>query len=221
MSVLMTSCEFYDDIAAKAREVNRYEVAALNLSKENRQLKAEIVGLEYKVRELEAKNKFLKFDTEKLKRSPSSFAEPVVKGNDLVKFATFNWSDKDLLKIAKTELKKKNFLKAAQYFYTLLEKYPNSSLINDEVLFETGMSAYESGEYYDWARTSLTRLIKEYPSSKYYRGAKLWRALAYYKRGRTDQFYKTVEEFRLKYRNTPEWKILSKHYEELTHRFKN
>ena len=30
-----------------------------------------------------------------------------------------------------------------------------------------------------------------------------------------------VEEFRLKYRNTPEWKILSAHYEDITLKLKH
>lgn len=221
LSLLVTSCDFMDSLYVKVKEINKYEVAALNLAKENRHLKSRIYTLESKVKELEAKNKFLEFETKKGMRSPASIKTPVVASNDLVKFATFNWSDKDLLKIADNEYGKKNFLKSAQFYYTLLEKYPNSKLINDQVLFQTGVSSFESGEYFDWTNESLTRLITQYPASKYYRGAKLWRALSFFKKGNTKEFYQTVEEFRIKYRNTPEWKILSQHYEELTHRYKN
>ncbi len=221
LSFIFTSCEFMDSFVAEVKNINKYEKAALNLAKENRLLKGKIYVLEARIKELEAKNKFLELEANDSKRSPASIKTPVVAGNDLVKFATFNWSDKDLLKIASNEFTKKNFIKSAQFYYTLLKKYPNSNLINDHVLFQTGVSSFESGEYYNWSEESLGRLISNYPNSKYYRGAKLWRALSKFKRGDTKGFYTTVEEFRVKYRNTPEWKILSQHYEELTHRYKN
>ena len=38
--------------------------------------------------------------------------------------------------------------------------------------------------------------------------------------GKTEDFYSTVEEFRKKYKNTPEWEILRAHYEDITQKFK-
>lgn len=221
LSFGLTACNFMDSLVHKVENINKYEIAALNLAKENRSLKGKIYTLESRIKELEAKNKFLEFESKKGKRTPASIKTAVVASNDLVKFSTFNWSDKDLLKIGNNEFSMKNYLKAAQFYYTLLKKYPSSKLIDDNVLFKTGVSSFESGEYFEWTSESLSKLITQYPASKFYRGAKLWRALAYYKKGNTKEFYHTVEEFRIKYRNTPEWKILSQHYEELTHRYKN
>lgn len=67
----------------------------------------------------------------------------------------------------------------------------------------------------------LSSLVKTYPRSQFYRGAKLWLALTQYNMGDQQKFLKTVEEFRLKYRNTDEWKILSKYYEDINYKVKN
>ena len=75
------------------------------------------------------------------------------------------------------------------------------------------MAAWEAEIYGSWVEQSLARLIEKYPSSHYYRGAKLWRAINLYEDGDKDELYKTIEEFKMKYRNTPEWKILSRYYE--------
>jgi len=50
--------------------------------------------------------------------------------------------------------------------------------------------------------------------------AKLWLALAQYNQGEHQKFLATVEEFRLKYRNTEEWKILSRYYEDINYKVK-
>ena len=55
----------------------------------------------------------------------------------------------------------------------------------------------------------------KYPTSSYYRSAKLWVALTHMKLGDKQKFFATVEEFRKKYRNTNEWKILSAYYEKI------
>jgi outer membrane protein assembly factor BamD (BamD/ComL family) len=57
--------------------------------------------------------------------------------------------------------------------------------------------------------------MKQYPTSQYYRSAKLWVALTNLKLGEKKKFFATVEEFRKKYRNTNEWKILSNYYEKI------
>ncbi len=57
--------------------------------------------------------------------------------------------------------------------------------------------------------------MSQYPTSKFFRSAKLWSSLTHLKMGNKDRFMATVEEFRKKYRNSPEWKILSKYYESI------
>ena len=57
--------------------------------------------------------------------------------------------------------------------------------------------------------------MNQYPTSQYYRSAKLWKSLTYLQMGDKKKFFATVEEFRKKYRNTKEWKILSAYYEKI------
>jgi len=45
-------------------------------------------------------------------------------------------------------------------------------------------------------------------------------ALTYLQLGDDQKFFTTVEEFRKKYRNTEEWKVLSPHYEKIVQKFK-
>lgn len=204
--------ESFKQFAEEVKQTNRYEMAALHLAKKNRNLRAKISQLRYRMSELQAQNEFLEVKFKEA-TTPYLSSQPVDKKNDLVKLGTYKWKDQELLKIARKELRQKNNAKAAQYFYTLIKNYPESNLIDDAVLFQTGVTSFQSKIYYSWANDSLTRLINEFPRSKYYRGAKLWRALAYFEQGDKEKFYDTVEEFRLKYRNSPEWKVLRKHYE--------
>ena len=115
----------------------------------------------------------------------------------------------------------KNFDKAAQFYSALLKHYPKYSAVDDIVLFQAGMSSYEAGADYSEGVSHFSNLVSRYPSSKFYRGAKLWMALSHLKMGKQDMFFATVEEFRKKYRNTPEWRILSDKYEEIVEKYKN
>ena len=223
MASLLVSCDFVDKVKMKAEKIDRYEVAAFNLAKENRELQSKIAQLEFDIQTLKSKNSFLTIQLEqKGKKSGRHIASvsPVKGKSDLVKFSTYKWSRSQLLAIAEKEFEKKNYEKSAQFFETYLMQYPKDPQINDRFLYQAGVAAYESGKHHDWALGSMTRLIKEYPASPYYRGAKLWSALTRLKLGEKDQFFNTVEEFRRKYRNTSEWKILSAHYEEILRKYK-
>ena len=198
----------------KVRVTNRYELVALHLSRENREFRAKISKFRYRISELQAENKFfeLKFKQTATALNVAQRVSAVDGSNDMVHFATYQWEDRELLKMARYEWQRKNNAKAAQYFYTLVQNYPQSALIDDVVLFQTGVASFQSKIYYSWAENSLGKLISQFPDSKYYRGAKLWRALASFEQGNKQQFYRILEEFRAKYQNTPEGKILSKHY---------
>jgi outer membrane protein assembly factor BamD (BamD/ComL family) len=87
--------------------------------------------------------------------------------------------------------------------------------LSDEFYFKAGISAFESGSHHDWTITHFDNLMSKYPTSQYFRSAKLWIALTHMKMGNKKKFFATVEEFRKKYRNTPEWKILSSYYEKI------
>ena len=222
---LTSGCDLYSYMNKRATAWNNYEDAALGLAKENRQLRAELSKVKFDLEELKAQNDYLKLQLEKkkgtVKREIASVAPVVAPEKDLVKFDVYKWSPSQMLAIAEKEFDKKNYSKAAQYFTSFGHHYPAHEKINDQFLFQAGVSAYESGEHHEWVLKHLGKLTEEYPASPFYRGAKLWMALTHLKLGHNDQFFATVEEFRKKYRNTPEWKILSGHYEKIVHKYKS
>jgi TolA-binding protein len=151
-------------------------------------------------------------------RGIASVAPAEAKGEvkkDYVEFKTYKWRADDMLQIADKEFKDKNYEKAAQFYTSMVTNYPSNKNINDEFYFKAGIAAYESGVHHDWTLTHFEALMTKYPTSQYYRSAKLWVALTHMKLGDKKKFYATVEEFRKKYRNTNEWKILSSYYEKI------
>jgi len=118
--------------------------------------------------------------------------------------------------MAVDEFKKKNYNKAAQYYRAMMVHYPDSPLVkSDEYLFEAGISAFEAAKYPHWVESNLEKILSEHPTSRYYRGAKVWLGLNHLRAGRNDKFLEMAEEFRKRYRNTPEWALLSVHYEKI------
>jgi TolA-binding protein len=222
LSMLITSCDLVQEIEKKAVVINNYERASLHLAKENRHLKIELGQLQFKTQQLKSKNSFLALQLEKKNKKNRKIASiaDVSPANDLVKFNVYKWTPKQVLAVAEKEFEKKNFKKSAQFFQTFITKFPKNQNIDDQLLFQSGVASYKSGEYYGWANTNLKRLIKEYPTSKFYRGAKLWLGLTLLNDGKDDEFFSIVEEFRKKYRNTSEWKILSAHYEKILQKYK-
>lgn len=200
-----------------------YEKKAISFAAQNRLLKAQISDLQYQINQLEAKNKFLSANKP---AAPAAVQErkiasiPQTKTNDLVNYEVYKWTPEKLLAIGEKELHFKNYEKSAQFYNELVERFPKHSLVSDRVLFGAGVSAFETGKRFDWSEKHLSRLVKNYPKSEFYRGAKLWLALAQYQQGENDKFLATVEEFRLKYRNTDEWKILSRYYEDISYKIK-
>lgn len=134
---------------------------------------------------------------------------------DQVEYEIYKWKAEDMHKIAESEFKKKNFEKSAQFYYSIIKNYPKYSKIDDDFYFKAGVSSFETGEHHEWALVNFEYLMAQYPTSKYYRSAKLWSSLTHLKMGDKKKFFITVEEFRKKYRNSPEWKILSAYYEKI------
>ena len=222
------SCDMMEKVEERASIINKYENVALTLSSENRELRAEISRLHYDVEALKSKNNYLEIklskSTQKMmgstpKRTIASVA-PVTPQNDLVKFDVYKWTPSQVLAIAEKEFDQKHFEKSAQFFQAFSTKFLGHKKIDDQFLFQAGIAAYESGEHPEWVLAHLDKLISEYPTSKFYRGAKLWNALTHLKLGHEDKFFNTVEEFSKKYRNTHEWKILSAHYEKIVQKYK-
>jgi tetratricopeptide (TPR) repeat protein len=232
-------------IEEKAAMINHYEQVSLKLARDNRELHAEVKRLEFEVEKLkqeksynevktpgataahgevanhESKHEESKHDDsthEAHGRAIASVAPSAISNEakkDYVEFKTYKWHVDDLMKIADKEFKEKNYEKAAQFYTSLVNNYPTNKTITDEFYFKAGIAAFESGDHHDWTLTHFEALMTKYPTSQYFRSAKLWVALTHMKLGDKKKFYATVEEFRKKYRNTNEWKILSSYYEKI------
>lgn len=235
---LLASCSVdMQKIEQKAAMINHYEQVSLKLARENRELHAEVNRLEFEIEKLKQEKSYYETraaaskgehgDHEVAKhddavkeetghgRSIASVAPTKAPIKDYVEFKTYKWHADDLLKIADKEFKNKNYEKAAQYYTSLVNNYPTNKNISDEFYFKAGIAAFESGDHHDWTLSHFEALMAKYPTSQYYRSAKLWVALTHMKLGDKKKFYATVEEFRKKYRNTNEWKILSSYYEKI------
>lgn len=197
-----------------------HEKAALELAAENRTLKAQVADLEYRLGKVETEKSALAAiqQDKAAKRSIASVAAKNDK-DDLVSFDVYQWTPEKLLAIGEKELHFKNYQKSAQFYHELIVRFPKSDLITDRTLFGAGIAAFEAKKH-DWAIQHFTVLVEKYPKSQFQRGGKLWLALAQYKTGNYRTFASTVEEFKLKYRNTEEWEILKKYYEDINYKFK-
>lgn len=192
----------------------------MNENVEMQRLAFENIELKTQVLKLKAKNEHLTLTSvEKMNRS-RTIASVDGDESDLVQYDVYQWSDQKLLDIAEQSLHFKKYEKSAQFYNALQVHYPNSKLINAEVLFNYGVASFESRSHYEWAESSFQKIVQDYPASKYSRGSKLWLALAYHKSGKTGRFMASVDEFRMKYRNSKEWKVLSRYYEDIAYKFK-
>lgn len=233
----LSSCDYVERFEAKARKINHYEVTALQLAKENRELKTEIIRLQDQIQTLKSEKNYIQIKLDKYEQDKPTLATVTTETsrgiasvnpkqlaadpkNDLVKFDVYKWTPSQILAMAEKEFAAKNYEKSAQFFTTFTRQFPHHERISDQVLFQAGVAAYESGDHQDWTLKHLEKLVEEYPTSKYYRGAKLWIALTYLDQGKDRKFFDTVEEFRKKYRNTDEWKVLSPHYEKIVQKYK-
>jgi hypothetical protein len=134
---------------------------------------------------------------------------------DHVNFDIYKWSPQQLLNLAQSYYEKGNFLESSQYFETLLKHFKKDPIITDDIIFQAGVSAFQTKSKYDLALEFFNDINVNHPNSKLFRKSKLWMALSYYHLGQENDFFNIVEEFRKKYRNTVEWEILSVHYEKL------
>jgi outer membrane protein assembly factor BamD (BamD/ComL family) len=209
----------WEDFKQRADVVHNYEYKALQLSKDLREARMENESLKSKVSKLISEKEHLAMNmVGKQTRSVASIPKKSI--NDLVNFELYQWSAEKLLGVGEQALHFKKYEKSAQFYNTLLDKYKSHKSISDKVLFEAGIAAYESKNHYDWSTKNFEKIVKNHKGSKYYRGAKLWLALSHFHQGDQDKFIETVNEFRKKYRNTKEWKVLSRYYEEINYRYK-
>lgn len=232
---VLASCSLdMKKIEEKAAMINHYEQVSLKLARENRELNAHVKRLEFEVEKLKQEKSFIELKTigkTKTEESTHEVADHSEKGHgrsvasvapaagdgkkDYVEFKTYKWHADDLMKIADKEFKEKNYEKAAQFYTSMISNYPGHKSVTDEFYFKAGIASFESGAHHEWTLEHFSALMNKYPTSQYYRSAKLWIALTHLKLGEKKKFYSTVEEFRKKYRNTNEWKILSSYYEKI------
>jgi tetratricopeptide (TPR) repeat protein len=219
---------FWDNIAQTTKEIRQSDVKNYHLEQKLVQMKIENNSLKAEIDKLKAKNQYLKLNhspktSQVTKNNFRSIASVSMNSGqeDFVQYDVYQWKPEKLLAIAEKELFFKNFEKAAQFYNTFLQKFPHHEMINDEVLFKAGYASYETKHYYQQSIQHFNHLIKSHPRSKLYRSAKLWLGLSYLNSGNESKFIATVEEFKNKYRNTSEWKILSQHYEEIAYKYKD
>lgn len=228
LAVLLCSCKYVAQAEKKAQRANRYEVAALQLAKENRELKAQVQQMEFQIQELKTANSFLALQNKQMEKNSAKVQRPAraiasvaqSPANDLVQMKVYQWKPEQLQATAMEAFDQEQYEKSAQFFQAFLENYPQHKIIDDSFLFQAGLAAFESNQHNDWALKDMQTLQAKYPKSQFYRGAKMWTALIYLREGKKDKFFAIVEEFRKKYRNTSEWKILSKHYEQIVQQYK-
>ena len=85
---MLTSCDFAQKLESKARTISNYEVAALNLSKENRELQVKIGQLEAEIQALKTKNNYLSMQLDEKQKSAGArkIASVAPKKDDAVQF---------------------------------------------------------------------------------------------------------------------------------------
>jgi len=209
--LLLSSCGPGKRWFKRVEEVNNYEKVALNLAMKNRLLKLKITDLENEIQKLKLKNKYASISS---KIGPHRRISSVEEERDLVRFKEYNWTAEELLFVAEVENERNDYEKTSQFFHALLKYYPKFEKINDRLVYDAALSSFESG-HYNRSKKYFQKLIKEYPNSEFYLSAKLWKALTLYKLGKKKTFRLKLQEFKELYKNTPEWKILSKHYEKI------
>ena len=208
----------WEDFDRTAQKVHNYEYKSLALAKKVRLLEKKNNDLKAELAKVTAEKEHLAMAGKKTGRTIASI--PHSHEGDLVNYDIYKWSPEKLLGVGEKELHFKHYEKSAQFFNTLLEKFPNHKIVTDKVLFQAGIAAFESRKHYNWSAKYFGQLVAKYPSSKLYRGAKLWLGLSQFYQGDQQKFMATVEEFRSKYRNTKEWKVLSRYYEDIAFNYR-
>ena len=199
------------------RKQKEYKDAAIALAQRNRELRIKNNKMMFEIQELQAKLAFAQKQTMSNKkwreqsniqaRRPAGlFSKPAS--------AQQNWRENQDFLLAENEFKRKNYSKAFEYFQSYAKKYPKNNRIDDWFLFRTGLAGFESRQY-NQAAWYFQQLVDIHPKSKLYRSSKLWVGLSHLKMGNKEKFVQTVKEFKNKYQNTPEWKVLKEHYENI------
>jgi TolA-binding protein len=215
----------FEKAEQKISKEDLYYYKSLNLAKEVRFLNSQVSSKNFEIEQLKNKNQYYKIQLASLKkgsnRGLASVNENVLEeltGKNYGKNVDFNiykWSEYKLYTVANNYFTAEDHKNASYYYLTLLKHYPNSKYIDEDFLMKAGLTCYKSKNLYREAIIVFDYLIKKYPQSKLKLQAKLWQGLSLFYLKKNKEFISIVEEFRNKYRNTAEWKILSNYYEKI------
>lgn len=172
---------------------------------------SQLVDLQNQLREEKAKSLLVK--VEKKARSIASTE------NEFVKEELYSLEDSQLKQIAFKYYHKKEYFLASQYFDVLLKEYPESSVIDDQTYYFAGLAYYRSSQELEQSRECFKKVVEEFPNSEFRLQAKIWIGIAYLQIGKEDKFIEVVQEFKEKYRNTEEWKMLSQYYGKMSQKY--
>jgi TolA-binding protein len=197
------------DQGRRLKKISHLEKKSLNLARENRFLKIRLNNLKNEVHRLQFKNRYLARKRLQLRDIASS-----LQGQKWIEDIK-GWTPQELLFVAEIEYEREDYKKSSQFFHALITNYSDDPEIRDEHIFKAGYAFYKSGENFDLSHRYFELLVKRFPTSAYLLKAKLWNALSLYKMGKREAFKKRLKEFKELYKNAPEWKILSKHYENI------
>lgn len=197
--LILSGCSFPEGLKKSFQKQNAIEGAALNLAKENRQLRIRTIQLEAELRKVQTEPELVRrsFATERLQKIED------------------NWRPDELLFVAEIEFEREDYEKAAHFYNGILKQFPKFEMIDDAFLFKAARSTYEGPKDLKKALETFEKIIKDYPKSIYFLQSKLWVNLIQYKIGNKKKFKDGIVEFQEKYQNTPEWKILEKNYEKI------
>jgi hypothetical protein len=223
---VLSSCQWDKKMAElehRAGALLELEKTSLHLAKENQLLRLQLADLKAQVTQLKTENEFFQ------ERAPGSslsakpkmiYVEVIPPGQtDYVKFKTYQWSAKDLLSAGDLALTKGEDEKASQFYQHMIVYYPKDILIDDSVWFKAGLSSYRAAKNWSWVISSMNELEKVYPQSIYFRSSQLWKGLALLQMKKVKEFVQVVETFRLKYRNSDEWRVLAQYHPDILKKY--
>ena len=202
----------------RLKEQKNYKNTALTLARENRNLRIRNNKMLFEINQLKGELALLKNPSQSGKKwsdlmkknqkiaSINAIRSPAMKKQ--------NWKAEQAFFLAEKEFKKRNYTKAFEHFQSFAQNFPQHKRINDRFLFRTGLAGFET-QLYHQAAWYFEQLVEIHPNSKLYRSSKLWAGLCHLKMGNKDKFIQTAQEFKNKYQNTPEWKVLKVHYENI------
>lgn len=179
------------------------------------ELESQVVDLKFEIAKLKTENEILVKESHQIQ---SRRAIASVEENDLVQFEIYQWKEIQLWQMGQKNFDEKNYEKASQFYLSLIKNYPESNKIDDLFYFNQGVSLFYSKKLNE-AKESFQFILTNYKTSDYFVKSKVWLGLVAFYEKDISTFKISVSELRDKYRNTEEWKMLSKYYGNLAEKY--